>query len=455
MINERNLTLDHPSTDKVSSNQEALSYTSDHSRQNSDATEVEVDEKAVATNENPIPQIIDEEDQHDGGYGWFVVLGAFFVQVTSFGTITSVMQDYYEQHLFGEDPKSTLNLSFVGTLALICLNVFGPIAQILVSMLSIRPVLIFGTICIGLGLEMASLSSQIWHLYLTQGILFGIGASCIYMAIMGVAPQWFNKRRGLALGLVASGSGIGGLVIPLIMNAINNSLGSGWTYRILGFICLFCDGMACILVRERNPPSTTRKRFSQIVQFSVLKNPDYVLFAIGSNIGLFGYFIPYFFLPSYATYVGLTETQGSALVTVSAAGNFVGRVAIGFLADRIGKINSNLIFVIITSLSSFLIWTFANSYGSLMAFSVVFGLTSGAYFAQISPITASILGMKQLSSGLSLLLLTNVIPVFGPNIASAIETGVSSTPFFSYKMFTGVAYLLSAVFILILRLRLI
>ncbi|CEI97697.1 hypothetical protein RMCBS344292_11824 [Rhizopus microsporus] len=372
----------------------------------------------------------------------------------SFYFSIGVMQDYYEQHLFGKDSKTTLNLSFVGTLALICLNAFGPVAQILVSVLSIRPVLIIGTICIGLGLEMASLSSQIWHLYLTQGILFGIGASCIYMAIMGVAPQWFNKRRGLALGLVASGSGIGGLVIPLIMNAINNSLGSGWTYRILGFICLFCDGMACILVRERNPPSTTRKRFSQIVQFSVLKNPDYVLFAIGSNIGLFGYFIPYFFLPSYATYVGLTETQGSALVTVSAAGNFVGRVAIGFLADRIGKINSNLIFVIITSLSSFLIWTFANSYGSLMAFSVVFGLTSGAYFAQISPITASILGMKQLSSGLSLLLLTNVIPVFGPNIASAIETGVSSTPFFSYKMFTGVAYLLSAVFILILRLRL-
>ncbi|CEI97696.1 hypothetical protein RMCBS344292_11823 [Rhizopus microsporus] len=86
MINERNLTLDHPSTDKVSSNQEALSYVSDHSRQNSDTTE---DEKAVATNEDPIPQIIDEEDQHDGGYGWFVVLGAFFVQVTSFGTITS------------------------------------------------------------------------------------------------------------------------------------------------------------------------------------------------------------------------------------------------------------------------------------------------------------------------------------------------------------------------------
>ncbi|KAG0803723.1 hypothetical protein G6F16_014217 [Rhizopus arrhizus] len=65
--------------------------------------------------------------------------------------------------------------------------------------------------------------------------------------MMGVAPQWFNRRRGLALGMVASGSGIGGLVIPNIMNSINSSLGPGWTYRVLGFICLFCDVLACIL----------------------------------------------------------------------------------------------------------------------------------------------------------------------------------------------------------------
>lgn len=364
------------------------------------------------------------------------------------------MQDYYEQYVFNNVANSSLNLSFVGTLALAFMNIGGPFAQIMVSMFGIPCVLVIGTICITLGLEMASLSSQVWHLYLSQGVLFGIGASCVYMSMMGVAPQWFTKRRGLALGIIASGSGIGGLAIPNIMNAINSSLGSAWTYRILGFICLFCDIWACLLVRARNPGPRTRKRFSQMIDIRVLKNTDFLLFCLGSNIGILGYFVPYFYLPSYATYIGLSDSQGSAVVSVSAAGNFVGRITIGYLGDRIGKVNSNLIFTVITSLSSFLIWTFANSYGTLMAYAIVFGLTSGAFFAQVSPITASILGMEKFPSGLSLMLLTNTIPVFGPNIAGAIETRVGSTPFFTYKMFTGVVYLVGAAFILILRIRL-
>ncbi|OBZ87742.1 putative transporter ESBP6 [Choanephora cucurbitarum] len=436
MTNERTITLDHSEktfTDlEAISNESKLSYsqeTTDH-REESSST----------------------EDEHDGGYGWFIVLGAFLVQVTSFGTITSVMQDYYEQHYFSQVSNAALNLSFVGTLSMVCLNGISPLAQILVSTFGIRIVMIIGTLFIALGLEMASFATQIWHLYLTQGIVFGIGAAFIYVSIMGVAPQWFSRRRGLALGIIASGSGIGGLAIPFIMTAVNQQLGPAWSYRILGFVCLFCDVVACLTIRERVP--LPRKRLSQMINFSVMKDARFVLFVVASNIGLFGYFIPYFFLPSYATYIGLSETEGSALVAVSAAGNFVGRIICGFLADRIGKINTNLIFTFISSLSCLLIWTFAGSYGSLMAFSVVFGLTSGSFFALISPLTAYLLGMELFPSGLSLLLLSNVIAVFGSNIASAVESSVSSAPFFSYKMFAGVAYLIGAILLLILKLNL-
>ncbi|KAI8370236.1 major facilitator superfamily domain-containing protein [Blakeslea trispora] len=362
------------------------------------------------------------------------------------------MQDYYEQHYFSQVPQAALNLSFVGTLSMVFLNGVCPLAQIFVSLYGVRVAVVTGTLLICLGLEMASLATQIWHLYLTQGVVFGVGAAFVYVAIMGVAPQWFARRRGLALGIIASGSGIGGLVIPFVMTSVNQHLGPAWSYRILGFICLVCDLIACFTVRERVP--LARKRLSQMINFSVMKNGQFVLFMVASNIGLFGYFIPYFFLPSYATYIGLSDTEGSALVAVSAAGNFVGRILCGLLADKIGKINTNLIFTFISSLSCLLIWTFSNSYGSLMAFSVVFGLTSGSFFALISPLTAYLLGMELFPSGLSLLLLSNVIAVFGSNIASAIESGVSSAPFFSYKMFAGVAYLVGAILLLILKLKL-
>ncbi|KAI8333735.1 major facilitator superfamily domain-containing protein [Chlamydoabsidia padenii] len=406
------------------------------------------------------------DDFQDGGYGWLVVLGAFMVQVTSFGTATSwgVMQDYYHENRLGLPPpaetttqmenQQLLNLSFVGTIALISTNICGPLAQILTSILGHRIVLLAGTFCVTLGLIFAGFATEIWHLYLTQGILFGIGASLMYCTIMGVAPLWFNKRRGLALGIVASGSGIGGLIIPFIQNAVNERLGSGWTYRILGLICFACDLIAVAFVKPRIPVPRQRKRISDIIQLGVLKDRNFLLFCVGSMVSLLGYFIPYFFLPTYATFIGLSASQGAALVATSSAMNFLGRIAAGVCADRIGKINTNILFTVIGGLSSLLIWPFAYSYGVLMAYAVIFGIFCGSYFALLSPITAQLLGFERFPTGLSIMLISNVVSVFGPNIASAIENSVNATPFFSYKIFSGVAYLVGAIFLFTLKIRL-
>jgi MFS family permease len=116
--------------------------------------------------------------------------------------------------------------------------------------------------------------------------------------------------------------------------------------------------------------------------------------------------------------------------------------------------NAHLCFVFLACISNFLIWTFANNYGTLMAFAAVFGLSCGSYFALMSPISAHILGMEKFPSGLSLLLMSNIIPVFGSNIASAIEAGVNSTPFLSYKMFAGTAYFAGFLILFGLKLKL-
>jgi MFS family permease len=123
------------------------------------------------------------------------------------------------------------------------------------------------------------------------------------------------------------------------------------------------------------------------------------------------------------------------------------------MADRIGKLNTNIIFTLIAATSSLFIWNFAYTYATLMGFSIVFGFSCGGYFALMSPISADILGMERFPSGLSLLLVSNAIPVFGSNISSAIQAGVNTTPFFTYKMFTGVAYLCGALILIFLKFR--
>lgn len=125
----------------------------------------------------------------------------------------------------------------------------------------------------------------------------------MYVIVMTVTPQWFTRRRGIALGIVAGGSGLGGLIFPLIVTPINESLGFAWTYRILGFICLICDIIACFFVKERIPRVKEKKKLSSIIQFNVLKDTNFLIFAIGSDLGLFGYFVPFFFLPGMLLWI--------------------------------------------------------------------------------------------------------------------------------------------------------
>lgn len=72
----------------------------------------------------------------------------------------------------------------------------------------------------------------------------------------------------------------------------------------------------------------------------------------------------------------------------------------------------------------------------------------------MTPITAAILKPEQYSTGVSMLLLFNVIAIFGITVASAIESAANAEPYFTYKMFTGIVYLVSAILLVVLKVRL-
>lgn len=60
---------------------------------------------------------------------------------------------------------------------------------------------------------------------------------------------------------------------------------------------MFCDIIACICVKERIVRKKEKKNFFKIIDFGVLKNTNFLLFIIASDIALLGYFVPFFFLP--------------------------------------------------------------------------------------------------------------------------------------------------------------
>ncbi|KAI8061246.1 major facilitator superfamily domain-containing protein [Thamnidium elegans] len=323
------------------------------------------------------------DEEIEDPYRWVILFSAFLAQAISVCTLSSwgVMQEYFDREVF-KGSVGTTELSFVGTIGFSFCGLMGPVTPFILSLFGARWVLFFGTLLLSSGLILASFATQVWQLYITQSFMHGLGGAVLYIVSISIAPQWFIKRKGLAMGIMASGSGVGGLIMPIVITSLNESLGGAWCYRIIGIVNFVVSLLATLLLKEK--PSTVPKKklnFNAILDFSVCKDPKFVIWCIAGNLSIMAYYIPVFYLPTHATKIGLSPTQGSALVAVFSAINVFGRIFSGYLGDHIGVVNVNILFSFVCGLSSLFIWTFAKTYATLMIFIVIYGFLSGAVWS--------------------------------------------------------------------------
>ncbi|KAI9490439.1 major facilitator superfamily domain-containing protein [Zychaea mexicana] len=395
------------------------------------------------------------DDIPNGGYGWVVVVACFFATFTLFGiaNVWGIFSQAYSTSIL-EGKATTLQLMTIGSLLNVSINVFTPVSVLLVRY-GVRLNYAVGSVLMCLGAIIASFSTELWHLYLTQGLLFGFGGSFLYMSVMSVIPQWFTTRRATAMGFSTSGAGLGGLAVSPMANYLIAKYGIPWAYRIIGFYTLGVCAVGAILIKDRLPRSYLKKRpIESPIQLSMFKDVNFDIWLVGSVIGLTGYLGPIFYLPKYAVSIGLSETDASNLLSVLLAMTAVTRLTLGFVADRIGRLNMFIICSALSGLFSFVIWTFATSYGVLLAFCILWGGTCGMYYPLASPITASVVGLKRLPSGLSIVFIFSAISAMGTPISAAIQQATPNNGYLGVQMFTGAVYVCGALICLYLKYRL-
>ncbi|KAI9495835.1 major facilitator superfamily domain-containing protein [Zychaea mexicana] len=413
-------------------------------------THSQIDEASIV--EPPPKDILD--DAPDGGYGWAVAVAGFFGNFVMFGiaSIWGVFSQAYATSIL-EGKASTLSLMTVGSVAYVCLNVFTPISVLFVRF-GTRFNYGFGSILMCLGMILSGFSTEVWHLYLTQGLLFGFGASFLYMSIASVIPQWFTTRRGTAMGISSAGTGLGGLTLSPMASFLISEYGIPWAYRILG---LFSLGICCvgtILVKDRLPRSYRKNLLLKSpVQWSMFKMADFDIWLVGAVIALMGYLSPMFYLPKYAAEIGINETDSSNLLGILCAMNGVGRLVLGYIADKIGRLNMFLIASAFAGVCTFIIWPFATSYDILLVYSILWGFSCGTYYALAAPVTGSVVGMEKLSSGLSILFIVSAISAMGTPIAAAIQDATPELGYLGIQMFIGSVYVGGALICLYLKYR--
>lgn len=223
----------------------------------------------------------------------------------------------------------------------------------------------------------ASFSRRIWQLYLSQGVLIGIGIGFVYIPSMTIISQWFDKKRSLANGISSAGSGVGGIIFSFVTQAIIDNISLWWAFRITCIVSCTVLLIATLLAKNRNE---TIKPAQRGFDTKLLRKLDVLLLLSWGFIVMLGYVVLLYSLPNFATSIGLSSSQGATVNAMLNLGTAIGRPTIGFASDRFGRMEVAGVVTLVCGLATFAIWVPANSFGVLIFFALFSGGMLGAYW---------------------------------------------------------------------------
>ncbi|PWY66790.1 MFS general substrate transporter [Aspergillus sclerotioniger CBS 115572] len=380
------------------------------------------DESSPSKNNDPVPEPVYSQWHYVS-----VVAAGFVVMITTCAFVFSfgVYQSLYEE--MAREPNTpftgstTALIDLIGTLAIALMSMAGPFAMSWAKLFSPQAVIIAGGWVFGIAYILASFSKELWHFALTQGLLLGIGTCMAYVPTMAVAPTWFSKRRGLAMGVIISGTGVGGMIWPPALRAMISHVGFRNALRISGCISLTTVTAAGAILRwepkfheqvklqaagssTRSKPKWTRLFSVPLVNWRVARSKRFVAQALGCFLQSAGYSTPLFFYAAYAQALGYSATTAANFITLSNASNFVSRIVIGYAADKLGRINALAVTTMLSAVAVFAFWlpsslvSSAAAHGLFIVFTILYGAFASAYISLFPASLVELFGVQHFTS---------------------------------------------------------
>lgn len=253
----------------------------------------------------------------------------------------------------------------------------APFANLLTRLTNPNAPIFLGVVIFSSGFVAASFAKDIWHLYLSQGVLVGIGVGFTWIPANALIPNWFTTKRSLASGICAAGSGVGGLIMCFSTQAMLQSFGLPWTLRATACIVFVALFVAAILIRQCHTPEEPVERMFDL---RLMKRYRVVLLLSWAFVTMFGYITLMFSLSDYALSIGRSHTDSATVAAILNLGAAIGRPMIGLASDRWGRINVAGLLTFATAVLVFVLWLPAMVYGCLLAFALISGATLGVYW---------------------------------------------------------------------------
>ena len=183
-------------------------------------------------------------------YGWWIILACFIIGLITGAVIFFGFTAFFDP-LVKEFGWSYTEVSFALSLRGIEMSILSPLVGFLVDRYGSRRLALWGVITIGLGFILLSFTHSLWMFYASIILIAFGGGGCTGVVMRQVAINWFQKKLGLALGILTSGFGASGLLIPVIVWLIDDF---GWrTAVVILGVGMWVIGIPLVLVIRNTP----------------------------------------------------------------------------------------------------------------------------------------------------------------------------------------------------------
>jgi MFS family permease len=287
-------------------------------------------------------------------YGWWIVLACsligFYVGGAIFYGFTAFFEPIREE--FG---WSYAQISFAASLRGLEMGIFAPLAGFLVDRFGSKKLIFWGTITVGIGLILLSRTQSLAMFYCSFLLIaFGAGG-CASVVTMAAVANWFHKNVGIALGVMASGVGASGLMVPLIVQLIGVS---GWrtTVIILGLGMWILGIPLSFVIRnrpeqysylpdgispsDRMPHLENQDMGGKVVEMSlkeVLRNRAFLYLNIVEAIRMMIVMAVVTHVMPYLGNLGLPRINAGLVAGAIPLSSIIGRFVFGWLGDVFDK----------------------------------------------------------------------------------------------------------------------
>jgi MFS family permease len=239
-----------------------------------------------------------------------------------------------------------------------------------------------GAVGVGSGFILAGLASNIWLFALAHGLLMGLlGSSSTFAPLLADTSLWWDKRRGIAVAVCASGNYLAGSIWPALAQQGVETLGWRETYIWIGIVCGLGMLALSFLMKQRPPmmvvaaPGSVQSMASER-PFGLPVNTAHALLCVAGVACCVAMAMPQVHIVAYCTDLGFGAARGSEMLSLMLACGIVSRLISGAICDRIGGLKTLALGSLLQGVALLLFLPF-DGMVSLYVISALFGLFQG------------------------------------------------------------------------------